>query len=300
MTVCSVLSIARLKRVKRLLWGRAVFVSAAKIKARIDHSIATHHQNVGRSDPSCHCQNQGKKKALRRSPFQDDVVAGEILVAVHVYHAKAGGGRIHLLFPEFGHVVEKFGALGRVKKVASPSPQSGAKFESLIMRWAGSMTNYKLAVYNPSFAVLINNVQRALVPLGDHGIILSSSDLSDQNADATWLLIFWDYLITFDDEVHPFTSSLVGLSTDRLKDHFVLVLRKIMDQILILCTTRCALGVHLENVIIYADTTVGAYEACVVDTESSSVLYVTIQLLVIESILILRIWAIMGKKLWIL
>ncbi len=70
----------------------------------VDHSIATHHQNVGRSDPSCHCENQGKKKALRRSTFQGNAVAGEILVAVHVYHVKASGrGRIHLLFPEFGH-----------------------------------------------------------------------------------------------------------------------------------------------------------------------------------------------------
>ncbi len=87
-------------------------------------------------------------------------------------------------------------------------------------------------------------------------IVLSSSDLSDQNADTTWSLIFWDYLITLDDEVRPFTSSRVGLSTDRLKDHFVLgassfwhgpisvwhlkigwaVLRKVMDQILILCS----------------------------------------------------------------
>ncbi|PBK87079.1 hypothetical protein ARMGADRAFT_1034977 [Armillaria gallica] len=163
-----------------------------------------HHQNVSRSDPSCHCQNQGKKKALRRSTFQDNAVAGEILVTVHVYHVKN-------------------------LAMASPSPQSEVKFESL---------------------------------MDQQCIILSSSDLFDQNAVLTWLLIFWDYLITLDNEVCPYTSSHVGLSTDQLKDYFVLgassfwhgpisvwhlkigwaVLRKTVDQILILCR------VHLENV----------------------------------------------------
>ncbi len=54
------------------------------------------------------------------------------------------------------------------------------------------------------------------------GIILSSSYLSDQNADMTWSLISWDYLITLDDDVRPYCSSHVGLSTDELQDHFVL------------------------------------------------------------------------------
>ncbi|SJL12054.1 uncharacterized protein ARMOST_15474 [Armillaria ostoyae] len=47
-------------------------------------------------------------------------------------------------------------------------------------------------------------------------------------------------------------------------------------------------------------TSLRAYNACLVATESSCVLYVTIQLLVVESILVLRIWAIMGKRWWIL
>ncbi|KAK0215101.1 hypothetical protein IW262DRAFT_1405095 [Armillaria fumosa] len=53
---------------------------------------------------------------------------------------------------------------------------------------------------------------------------------------------------------------------------------------------------------IYADIRVsnGAYRACYLGTESSSVIYVSMQLLVIESILILRIWAITGKRRWVL
>ncbi len=87
------------------------------------------------------------------------------------------------------------------------------------------------------------------------GIIFSSSDFPDNNADITCSLIFWDYLITLDDEVRPYSSSHVGLPTDQLEDHFFLgvssflhgpisiwhlkigwtVLKKIMDQILVLC-----------------------------------------------------------------
>lgn len=44
----------------------------------------------------------------------------------------------------------------------------------------------------------------------------------------------------------------------------------------------------------------GAYTACYLGTESRSVIYVSMQLLVVESILILRIWAITGKRRWIL
>ncbi|KAK0224436.1 hypothetical protein EDD85DRAFT_982003 [Armillaria nabsnona] len=161
----------------------------------------------------------------------------------------------------------------------------------------------------------------------------------------TWSLIFWDYMITLDDEVCPYTSSRVGLFTDRLEDHFVLgassfwlgpisvwhlkigwtVLKKVMDQILVLCGLVLriwdTIWEHLKNAvshfcdikilptphltrmscfhIIFAEMAViseVAYEACYVGTESASVLYVTIQLLIIETILVLRIWAIMGKQ----
>ncbi len=86
------------------------------------------------------------------------------------------------------------------------------------------------------------------------GYYISSSDFSDQNADMTWSLILWDYLITLDDEVRPYCSSRDGLSTDQLEDHFILgassfwhdlisvwlkigwtVLKNVMGQILILC-----------------------------------------------------------------
>ncbi|PBK87072.1 hypothetical protein ARMGADRAFT_1034971 [Armillaria gallica] len=216
---------------------------------------------------------------------------------------------------------------------SSASPQSEVKFESLstpralvplgdrgdVDRFTVLLVHYKECTCGPAL--------KALSATRWYCIILSSSDLSDKNADMTWSLISWDYLITFDDEVRPYCSSHVGLSTDQLKDHFVLgassfwhgpifvwhlkigwaVLRKIMDQILILCTTRCALGVHLENAderflyhLCENGTMIGAYDACFVGTESSSVLYVTMQLLVIESILVLQIWAIMGKRRWIL
>ncbi|PBK64394.1 hypothetical protein ARMSODRAFT_1023258 [Armillaria solidipes] len=88
-----------------------------------------------------------------------------------------------------------------------------------------------------------------------------------------------------------------------------------MDQILILCeslygthSTDMGYREHLED----ADdpflhflcgqdiSSIDAIRACLVATESGSVLYVTMQLLVIESILVLRIWAIMGKRRWIL
>ncbi|KAK0432668.1 hypothetical protein EV421DRAFT_1742175 [Armillaria borealis] len=149
----------------------------------------------------------------------------------------------------------------------------------------------------------------------------------------TWSLISWDYLITLDDEVRPYTSSRVGLPTDQLKDHFVLVLKEIMDQILVLCVLEslygthsadvgyrlCALlGEHLEDAdhpfsyflcrcgkgrMLPSFTLISsedAIEACLVATESGSVLYVTMQLFVIESILVLRVWAIMGRRRWIL
>ncbi|PBK87064.1 hypothetical protein ARMGADRAFT_1085812 [Armillaria gallica] len=42
----------------------------------------------------------------------------------------------------------------------------------------------------------------------------------------TWSLILWDHLITLDDEVRPYCFSHVGLSTEQLEDHFVLVSRR--------------------------------------------------------------------------
>ncbi|KAK0224429.1 hypothetical protein EDD85DRAFT_241796 [Armillaria nabsnona] len=114
----------------------------------------------------------------------------------------------------------------------------------------------------------------------------------------TWSLISWDYLITLNDEITLFWFS--GRSWIKFlffANRYMGLLLRIWDII----------WEHLENAdelfsfrLCRRYTTVGAYDACAVGTESSSVLYVTMQLLVIESILVLRIWAIMGKRRWIL
>ncbi|KAK0432663.1 hypothetical protein EV421DRAFT_1910771 [Armillaria borealis] len=130
-------------------------------------------------------------------------------------------------------------------------------------------------------------------------MILSSSDFSDQNSDMTWSLIFWDYLITLDDEITLFWFSR------RSWIKFLFFANRYMGLILRMWDV---VWEHLED----ADhpfsyflcgqdiSMIDAIQACLVATESGSVLYVTMQLLVIESILVLRIWAIMGRQRWIL
>ncbi|KAK0452767.1 uncharacterized protein EV420DRAFT_1482076 [Desarmillaria tabescens] len=115
----------------------------------------------------------------------------------------------------------------------------------------------------------------------------------------TWSLISWDYLITFDDE---------------LEDHTILVFKKIVDQVFILYkslsgTHSSDFGYHL---CILSDAIISGYwiyvlldevlvnTLCYLGTFSESLIYVTLQLFIIESILVLRIWAIMGKQRWIL
>ncbi|KAK0224430.1 hypothetical protein EDD85DRAFT_241844 [Armillaria nabsnona] len=114
----------------------------------------------------------------------------------------------------------------------------------------------------------------------------------------TWSLILWDYLITLDDEITLFWFS--GRSWIKFlffANRYMGLLLRIWDII----------WEHLDNAdelfsfrLCRNAISEEAYDACVVGTESSSVLYVTLQLLVIESILVLRIWAIMGKRRWIL
>ncbi|PBK87093.1 hypothetical protein ARMGADRAFT_1168707 [Armillaria gallica] len=135
----------------------------------------------------------------------------------------------------------------------------------------------------------------------------------------TWSLILWDYLITLDDEVRPYCilpmldSPLTGLKitlfwfSKRSWIKFLFFANRYMGLVLRIWDI---IWEHLENadeLFSYhlceeaiATMSEGAYEACAVVTESASVLYVTMQLLVIESILVLRIWAIMGKRRWIL
>ncbi|PBK64392.1 hypothetical protein ARMSODRAFT_471557 [Armillaria solidipes] len=115
----------------------------------------------------------------------------------------------------------------------------------------------------------------------------------------TWSLIFWDYLITLDDEITLFWFSR------RSWIKFLFFANRYMGLILRIWDI---IWEHLED----ADNTfsyflcgqvissIDAIEACLVATESGSVLYVTMQLFVIESILVLRVWAIMGRRRWIL
>ncbi|KAK0501855.1 hypothetical protein EDD18DRAFT_1144731 [Armillaria luteobubalina] len=56
----------------------------------------------------------------------------------------------------------------------------------------------------------------------------------------------------------------------------------------------------VNHVCVDMSVSEGDYEACYAGIESTSVLYVSLQLLVIDSILVLRIWAVMGKRWWIL
>ncbi|PBK64393.1 hypothetical protein ARMSODRAFT_471602 [Armillaria solidipes] len=114
----------------------------------------------------------------------------------------------------------------------------------------------------------------------------------------TWSLILWDYLITLDDEITLFCFSR------RSWIKFLFFANRYMGLVL---RIRDIVEEHLNN----TDDPMGfynpcrrvmpeAYKACAVSTESDSVLYVIPQLLVMESILILRVWAIMGKRRWIL
>ncbi|PBK64406.1 hypothetical protein ARMSODRAFT_471893 [Armillaria solidipes] len=111
----------------------------------------------------------------------------------------------------------------------------------------------------------------------------------------TWSLILWDYLITLDDEITLFWFSR------RSWIKFLFFANRYMGLVLRIWDI---IWEHLENADVLFSYHIcekfvlseGAYEACYVGTESVSVLYVTMQLLVIESILVLRIWAIMGKR----
>ncbi|SJL12053.1 uncharacterized protein ARMOST_15472 [Armillaria ostoyae] len=111
----------------------------------------------------------------------------------------------------------------------------------------------------------------------------------------TWSLILWDYLITLDDEITLFWFSR------RSWIKFLFFANRYMGLVL---RIRDIVEEHLNN----TDDPMGfynpcrrvmpedAYNACAVSTESDSVLYVTPHLFVMESILILRVWAIMGKR----
>ncbi|KAK0432671.1 hypothetical protein EV421DRAFT_1496194 [Armillaria borealis] len=136
-------------------------------------------------------------------------------------------------------------------------------------------------------------------------MVLYYLDIFDAAPYMTWPLIFWDYLITLDDEITLFWFS----RTSWIK--FLFFANRYMGLVLRIWDI---IWKHLENAylpLIGQDEpfpynlcenagSPRAYEACVIGTESDSVLYVTIQLLVVESILVLRIWAIMGKRRWIL
>ncbi|KAK0468793.1 hypothetical protein IW261DRAFT_1517415 [Armillaria novae-zelandiae] len=136
----------------------------------------------------------------------------------------------------------------------------------------------------------------------------------------TWSLIFWDYLITLDDEITFFWSSRRSwikflFFANRYMGLLLRVWDIIWEILEVMFATPDFYGpsssepiVQKEDFLIHlscyfiADISgsVEAYEACFVWINSGSVLYVSMQLLVIESILILRIWVMTGKRRWAL
>ncbi|SJL12050.1 uncharacterized protein ARMOST_15469 [Armillaria ostoyae] len=115
----------------------------------------------------------------------------------------------------------------------------------------------------------------------------------------TWSLIFWDYLITLDDEITLFWFSR------RSWIKFLFFANRYMGLILRIWDIIWEHLADADNTFSYflcrqVISSIDAIEACLVATESGSVLYVTMQLFVIESILVLRVWAIMGRRRWIL
>ncbi|PBK87083.1 hypothetical protein ARMGADRAFT_1066167 [Armillaria gallica] len=111
----------------------------------------------------------------------------------------------------------------------------------------------------------------------------------------TWSLILWDYLITLDDEITLLWFSrrswIKFLFFANRYTGLVLRIRDIVEEHL--NNTDDSMGFYNPCQRVMPEE---AYNACVVGTESDSVLYVTLQLLVVESILVLRVWAIMGKR----
>ncbi|KAK0188342.1 hypothetical protein F5146DRAFT_1054780 [Armillaria mellea] len=124
-------------------------------------------------------------------------------------------------------------------------------------------------------------------------------DIYDASSYITWSLIFWDYLITLDDEITLiWFSGRSWIKFLYLANRYIGLILRIWD-----FAWECLgkTGWLLNHVCgKYLWLLEGDYEACYVGVESNSVLYVSMQLLVIESILIIRVWVIMGKRRWIL
>ncbi|KAK0474692.1 hypothetical protein EDD18DRAFT_1367506 [Armillaria luteobubalina] len=134
--------------------------------------------------------------------------------------------------------------------------------------------------------------------LHDASIVPSSSYFSDKNADITWSLIFWDYLITLDDEITLFWFSR------RSWIKFLFFVNRYMGLLLRIWDIICEILKGADE--LFFDhlcgkvMSEGAYEVCSGGIQPNSILYFSMQIFVIESILVLRIWAIMGKLRWIL
>ncbi|KAK0468810.1 hypothetical protein IW261DRAFT_1597968 [Armillaria novae-zelandiae] len=130
----------------------------------------------------------------------------------------------------------------------------------------------------------------------------------------TWSLIFWDYLITLDDEITFFWSSRRSwIKFLFFANRYIGLLLRVWDVIVMILGIIFGIpDPYLKSLIAQKDDilnhlcdkliseSIQAFQACLVCVDSGSVLYVSMQLLVIESILVLRIWAIMGKRRWVL
>ncbi|KAK0474438.1 hypothetical protein IW261DRAFT_1498983 [Armillaria novae-zelandiae] len=129
----------------------------------------------------------------------------------------------------------------------------------------------------------------------------------------TWSLIFWDYLITLDDEITLFWSSRRSwIKFLFFANRYIGLLLRVWNIIAMILgiifgrpnpsleSSIARKEDFLYHLYVNMPESFQAFEACLVSVDSGSVIYVSMQLLVIESILVLRIWAIMGKRRWVL
>ncbi|PBK60537.1 hypothetical protein ARMSODRAFT_982204 [Armillaria solidipes] len=127
-----------------------------------------------------------------------------------------------------------------------------------------------------------------------------------QNAPYTGkTFLLWEYLINIDDEVDLFWfSKLSWIKCLFFVNRYLTIALRVWD---ILCSEFFVISdiePGLSTVVIahYGETTCGSVASyplrylCSLGLKSDSIVYVTIQILVMESILVLRVWAMLGRK----
>ncbi|KAK0442415.1 hypothetical protein EV421DRAFT_2019530, partial [Armillaria borealis] len=112
---------------------------------------------------------------------------------------------------------------------------------------------------------------------------------SDAVAYIAETLIIWDYLISIDDEIALFWSSRRSwIKFLFFLNRYLGIFLRIWDMFLV----RYNLDLHICGPF----RLFGWTEACYLFISPESVIYVSIQLIVMEIILVVRAWAIMGRQ----